>query len=133
MTKIRMGRHNAVSAERFHLIRGAIGSGMSDQEVMRKYDIKRTTLNYIQKSKTYYEYQLYTEKLPAARKIGKVIAPKSGLAFEDIPLSLAECKQEKNRLHKHCEALEESIGFWGAIAGIVMFVIVIIGLTIIWR
>lgn len=83
-TKLKMGMHNRITAERFHLIKAALADGMSEAAVMARYDIKRTTMRYIQKSVNYYEYRLYTETLPAARKMPKVIAPSSGLAFEDF-------------------------------------------------
>lgn len=84
MTKLKMGRHNCVSAERFHTIKAAMAEGLSDAAIMAKYDIKKTTLKYIKKSTNFYEYRLFTEILPAARKMPTVIAPSSGLAFEDF-------------------------------------------------
>lgn len=81
--KLRMGMHNAITAERFKIIKAAIAGGMTDAQVMSRYEIKRTTLKYIKKSVTYYEYRLYTEVLPAARKVPQVIEPNSGVAFED--------------------------------------------------
>lgn len=122
MAKLRMGRHNAISAERFHIIRGAIAEGMSDEQVMKKYDIKHTTLAYIQKSKTYYEYQLYTEKLPAAKKIGKVIAPSSGLTFEDYDMK--KIKQEN-------EDLKYSLGVWIGIAIVASVIVLMFGIAVI--
>lgn len=81
---IKMGMHNRISPERFHLIKAALAEGVGEQELMAKYDIKKTTLNYIKKSTNFYEYRLLTETLPAARKMPKVIAPSSGLEFEDF-------------------------------------------------
>ncbi len=82
-TKLRMGMHNPITAERFKIIKAAILGGMSEEEVMRRYEIKRTTLKYIKRSMTFYEYRLWTETLPAARKMAPVIEPNSGVAFED--------------------------------------------------
>lgn len=91
---IKMGRHNRITAERFHIIKAALAEGMSENAVMTKYEIKTTTLRYIQKSVNYYEYRLYTEMLPAARKMPKVVAPSSGLEFEDISYK----KRKTNKL-----------------------------------
>lgn len=81
---IKMGMHNRISPERFHIIKASISEGMGDNTAMAKYGIKKTTLNYIKKSTNFYEYRLLTETLPAARKMPKVIAPSSGLEFEDF-------------------------------------------------
>lgn len=83
MTKLKMGMHNPITAERFKIIKAALAGGMDDDAVMRRYEIKKTTLRYIKKSVTFYEYRLYTETLPAARKMPTVYGAKSGLAFED--------------------------------------------------
>lgn len=84
MTKLKMGMHNPITAERFHIIKAALTEGISEDGVMAKYGIKRTTLKYIKTSINFYEYRLRTETLPAARKMPTVIAPSSGLAFEDF-------------------------------------------------
>lgn len=81
---MKMGMHNSITPERFHLIKAALAEGMSEETAMQKYDIKRTTLKYIKKSTSFYEYRLLTEYLPAARKMPKVVAPSSGLEFEDF-------------------------------------------------
>lgn len=81
---IKMGKYNAITPERFHLIKAALAEWVSDSEVMAKYEIKKTTLRYIKRSTSFYEYRLLTEALPAARKMPKVVAPSSGLEFEDF-------------------------------------------------
>lgn len=81
--RLRMGMHNCITAERFHIIKGAIADGMAGPAIEKKYNIKRTTLSYIRKARSYYEYQLLTERLPRAKKMPKVYGEKSGLPFED--------------------------------------------------
>lgn len=82
MVSIRMGAANRVTAERFHVIKGALAENLSDQTIMRKYGVKKTTLNYIKISKNFYEYRLRTEPLPGARKMPKIYNS-YGLAYED--------------------------------------------------
>ena len=81
--RLRMWMHNRITAERFHIIKGAIAGGMAGPTIEKKYNIKRTTLSYIRKARSYYEYQLLTERLPRAKKMPKVYGEKSGLPFED--------------------------------------------------
>lgn len=97
---IKMGRYNRITAERFHVIKAALAEGMSDSAVMAKYEIKKTTLRYIQKSASFYEYRLFTEMLPAARKMPKVIAPSSGLEFEDISYKKKKVAKNPAATHK---------------------------------
>lgn len=97
-TKLKMGRHNPVTAERFKLIKAALAGGMSDEGVMRRYEIKRTTLSYIKRSVTFYEYRLLTETLPAARKMPTVVEPNSGVAYEDY--SMARKRKSANGASK---------------------------------
>lgn len=128
MTKLKMGIHNQIDAERFHLIRGAMADGMPDEQLMKKYEIKQTTLRYIRKSKTYYEYRLYTEALPAARKMGKVIAPSSGLAFEDYsPRKKRTLERENCKLKTENSNLKLSLTIWIAVATICAIIIGVMG------
>lgn len=121
MTKLKMGINNALTAERFHLIKAAIAEGMGDEAVMAKYEIKTTTLKYIKISENFYEYRLRTEIIPAARKMPKVIAPSSGLEFEDFSIM---DKQKKVKKRPTCEDDAK-----GCIAALVaMFGIMILGL-----
>lgn len=106
MTKLKMGRHNAITAERFHQIKGALAEGMSADAVMTKYGVKHTTLRYIEISKNFYEYRLRTETLPAARKMPTVIAPSSGLAFEDF--SYRKKRPSKRQLGQRARREEET-------------------------
>lgn len=106
MVKLKMGRHNAITAERFHQIKGALAEGMSADAVMAKYEVKSTTLRYIETSKDFYEYRLRTETLPAARKMPTVIAPSSGLAFEDF--SYRKKRLSKRQLEQRDRREEEA-------------------------
>lgn len=81
--KLRMGMHNRITAERFHVIKGAIADGMAGPAIEKKYNIKHTTLGYIRRAKTYYQYRLLTEGVPRAKKMPKVYGEKSGLIFEE--------------------------------------------------
>lgn len=81
--KLKMGMHNPVTKERFQVIKGALAGGMTREAVKKKYNIKDTTLRYIRRAETYYEYRLLTERLPRAKKMPKVYGEKSGLPFED--------------------------------------------------
>lgn len=125
MTKLKMGMHNTITAERFHIIKAALAEGMGEEAVMAKYGIKKTTLKYIEKSNNFYEYHLRTETLPAARKMPKVIAPSSGLEFEDF--SYKRPKQSKITAERRASREDES----GArVVGIVAILgIAIIGLV----
>lgn len=81
--KLRMGMHNRITAERFHVIKEAIADGMAGPTIEKKYNIKHTTLSYIRRAKTYYQYRLLTEGVPRVKKMPKVYGQKSGLPFED--------------------------------------------------
>lgn len=130
MTKLKMGRHNAITAERFHQIKGALAEGMSADAVMTKYEVKHTTLRYIEISKNFYEYRLRTETLPAARKMPTVIAPSSGLAFEDF--SYRKKRPSKRQLEQQARREEEaSTRMFGLVAIVAMAVIGMIAVGII--
>lgn len=96
MTNLRMGSANRVTAERFHLIKGALAEHMPDEQVMSKYQIKKTTLQYIKKSKTFYEYRLRTEAIPSARRMPKVVEYSSGVAYEDYDYRKRLCKDKRD-------------------------------------
>jgi hypothetical protein len=81
--KLKMGMHNPVTKERFQVIKGALAGGMTREAVKKKYNIKDTTLSYIRRAETYYEYRLLTERLPRPKKMPTVYGEKSGLPFED--------------------------------------------------
>lgn len=126
MTKIKMGKYNTVTPERFHLIKATLAEGMSDESVMEKYGIKRTTLRYIKKSTNFYEYRLLTEILPASRKMPKVVAPSSGLEFEDFSWKK---KKSKPSAEKCASREDESTAhIVGIIAIVAMTVIGVVGL-----
>lgn len=134
MTKIKMGKYNTVTPERFHLIKATLAEGMSDESVMEKYGIKRTTLRYIKKSTNFYEYRLLTEILPASRKMPKVVAPSSGLEFEDFSWKK---KSNKVRAEKCANREDETTArIVGIIAIVAIVVIGIMGLGLlmsIWK
>lgn len=128
MTKLKMGMHNRITAERFHIIRGAVLGGMNDEEVMRRYEIRRTTLKYIKKSRTFYEYRIWTETLPAARKMPTVYGVKSGLAFEDYKPKRCEFKP----LHKSAQAEEYCFSII-AILVLALVIISLLAITVIYK
>lgn len=129
MTKLKMGMHNRITLERFELIRSAITEGMSDQEIMRRYGIKHTTLQYIAKSETFYEYRLYTETLPAARKMPTVIMPSSGLALEDYEPKKCRAKSQENTVDRQSESLANRVCLGLLIiAGLMMVFAIVIAL-----
>lgn len=118
--RLRMGMHNRITAERFHIIKGAIAGGMAGPTIEKKYNIKRTTLSYIRKAGSYYEYQLLAERLPRAKKMPKVYGEKSGLPFEDygygpIFFSVKKVKPtdelKSNRLDREATKSVECVGW----------------------
>lgn len=126
VTKLKMGMYNRISPERFHLIKAAISEGMDDELVMRKYEIKRTTLRYIKRSINFYEYRMLTEVLPAARKMPKVIAPNSGLEFEDFSYR----KKQNKKAFRKCSCDERTdckVCFTAIISIAVVGLVVILG------
>lgn len=120
--KLRMGMHNPITAERFKIIKAAIIGGMNDEAVMRRYGIKRTTLKYIQKSTTFYEYRLYTEVIPAARKMPKVVEPNSGVAYEDYG---DVTRKRSDDLDRDAERTAYASGMWAVVVIAVLALICI--------
>lgn len=110
--KLRMGMHNPITAEHFKIIKTALAGGMSDDAVMQRYEIKKTTLGYIKKSATFYEYRLYTEMLPAARKMPKVVEPNSGVAYEDYG---SITRRRSNELDREAERTAYAAGMWAVL------------------
>lgn len=127
MTKLKMGMHNAITKERFSLIKAALAEGMSEDAVMTKYEIKRTALKHIQKSTNFYEYRLYTEILPAARKLPTVIAPSSGLAFEDF--SYRKRKTPRTKEETERRSWQEDMYYNRMVGTIAISIIAIIGIV----
>lgn len=132
--KLRMGMHNRITAERFHVIKGAIADGMAGPAIEKKYNIKRTTLSYIRKASSYYEYQLLTERLPRAKKMPKVYGEKSGLPFEDygytpIFFSIKKVKpvdeMKSNRLDREATKSAECVG-WVLMGALFLFLAAIL-------
>lgn len=130
---MKMGINNKITAERFHQIKGGLASGLSDDEVMRRFQIRKTTLRYIQLSKTFYEYRLRTEKCTRRRKMPVVYGPTSGIAFEDYWSLRRKCAQrdcERCHSDESSERLTEC-GFWGLIALRVVAAVIMLGLIVI--
>ena len=127
MTKLKMGIHNRITSERFHTIKGALAGGMSDGEVMARYEIKKTTLRYIKSSTTFYEYRLRTETLPAARKISPVVMPSSGLALEDYGWRKSKRRQEV-QMRRDDDAATRMVGIVSLTA--LIFITLIVGVMI---
>lgn len=132
--KLRMGIHNRITAERFHTIKGAIANGMTGPAIEKKYDVKRTTLQYIRRAKTFYEYRLLTERLPRGKKMPTVYGEKTGLPFEDygytpIFFSVKKVKPTQtelsNRLDQEAESSARGIGLMLTAALVVVGIAVI--------
>lgn len=81
----RMGMHNRITAERFHTIKGALALHESDDSIMRKYQIRNTTLRYIKQCKNFYEYRLRTERCKMRGRAPKVVLPVCGMELIDYP------------------------------------------------
>ncbi len=118
--KLKMGIHNPVTKERFQVIKGALVGGMTREAVKKKYNIKDTTLSYIRRAETYYEYRLLTERLPRPKKMPTVYGEKSGLPFEDygygpIFFSVKKVKPtdelKSNRLDREATKSVECVGW----------------------
>lgn len=117
--KLKMGMHNPVTKERFQVIKGALAGGMTREAVKKKYNIKDTTLRYIRRAETYYEYRLLAERLPRPKKMPTVYGEKSGLPFEDygygpIFFSVKKVKpthkEVSNRLDREADVTARAVG-----------------------
>ncbi len=120
---LKMGTSNKITAERFHAIKGALGHGLDDVRVMADFGIKATTLRHIKRSKTYYEYRLRTEYIPAARKMPQVVAEQSGLAFEDyMPTRKQVVRYKAEKADREAAHTAWAFGIWALTAMIVMII-----------
>ncbi len=126
---MKMGVHNRITAERFHEIKGALAVGTSDDEVMRKFQIRKTTLRYIKLSQSFYEYRLRTEKCVKTGKPIIVYAPTSGIAFEDYR------PRRKNKTHGSYKQVSgykaTECGLWGVIILSLTGIVIMFGLIVI--
>lgn len=123
--------HNPITAERFHTIKAALAEGMGEDEVMTKYEIKRTTLKYIKTSINFYEYRLRTETLPAARKMPTVIAPSSGLAFEDFSYKKKKAPKKFGSMNND-KMKDQAISAVVAVTAFACIAIVALAALIVW-
>lgn len=96
MASIRMGQNNRITAERWHKVKGALASGMSNKEIMERYHIGATTLGRIKNTDTFYEYRLKTEKIRSC-KMDPVMSSAVEVYFEDFGPG-AKCYNKKVNL-----------------------------------
>ena len=82
MAKLKMGMHNRVTERRFYTIKGALNKGMGNAKAMAKFKVGDSTIRKIRRCKNFREYRLENH---AKHVEIKVVAPGSGLLFEDYP------------------------------------------------
>lgn len=122
---IKMGFNNPVTAERFHKIKGALASGMNSDEVMRQFNIRKTTLGRIRKADTFYEYRLLNERSTTLRAPIIVVQPDSGVAYEDYGPGVKQKQKRDERFTTHRLDLEsDRTAMWlGILLGVMTIVV----------
>lgn len=82
--KLRMGMHNRITKERWEAIKDDCNKGLPTTKIAKRHSVSEGTVRKVRRNRTYHEYRLRevrNRKEPMA-----VIAPTSGLPFEDFEL-----------------------------------------------
>lgn len=104
MAKLKMGIHNRITERRFYAIKTALNKGMACAKAMATFRVSKSTINKVRRCKNYRDYKLENQ---AKHVEIKVIAPKSGLMFEDYaPKSL----HHTNALDREAENTAKAAG-----------------------
>lgn len=82
--KPRMGMHNRITKERWEAIKDDCNQGMPTTEIAKRRSVSEGTVRKVRRSKDFHEYRIRADEQVRSRKPIVVIAPKSGLAFEDF-------------------------------------------------
>lgn len=82
--KLRMGMHNRITHDRFQAIKDDLNNGLPVQKVAKRHSVSDSTVRKVRRSRNFNEYRIDAEALKNRRNQIVVIAPKSGLPFEDF-------------------------------------------------
>lgn len=80
----KMGMHHPVTLERFTTIKQALNKGMQNNKAAKEFGFSLSTIQRIRRSKDYHTYRIRADKQIRSRQAMVVIAPKSGLPYEDF-------------------------------------------------
>lgn len=82
--KLRMGMHNRITRDRFQAIKDDLNNGLLVQKVAKRHSVSDATVRKVRRSRNFNEYRIDAEALKNRRNQIVVVAPKSGLPFEDF-------------------------------------------------
>lgn len=81
---LRMGMHNRITCDRFQAIKDDLNNGLPTTKVAKRHSVSDSTVRKIKRSKNFKEYRIDAEALKNRQSQIVVVAPKSGLSFEDF-------------------------------------------------
>lgn len=94
--KLKMGRNNRITEERFRKIKAETKLKTHDKEIMARFNIGRSTLSSIKRAKTYAEYLILTRRKTENHRPVIVLTSYCGLPFIDYPMTKEGRKMEQN-------------------------------------
>lgn len=130
--KLRMGIHNRVTSDRFQAIKDDLNNGFPVAKVAKRHSVSDSTVRKVRRSKNFREYRISAEDLKNRRQSIVVVAPKSGLSFEDFgpkPIFSSKMLKSKGMDGSHHD-VEKPTKITGIIAlgivGIIVLALVIV-------
>lgn len=137
--KLRMGMHNRVTIDRWQAIKDDLNAGIPVAKAAKRHSVSEGTVRKVRRSKNFHEYRIRAEELKKARHEIVVIAPKSGIPFEDFgPKPFFSSKTLKprnpvisNRLDRESDNAAKSVGLIFLLATVGLSIIGIVGLVVI--
>lgn len=82
--KLRMGMHNRITRDRWQAIKDDLNNGLPVQKVAKRHSVSDSTVRKVRRSRSFNEYRIDAEALRNRRNNIVVVAPKSGIPFEDF-------------------------------------------------
>lgn len=82
--KLRMGMHNRITRDRWQAIKDDCNKGMPTTKIAKRHSVSDSTVRKVRRSRSFNEYRIDTEALKNRRNPIVVVAPKSGIPFEDF-------------------------------------------------
>lgn len=82
--KLRMGMHNRITRDRWQAIKDDLNNGLPVSKVSKRHSVSDSTVRKVRRSRSFNEYRIDAEALKNRRNQIVVVAPKSGLPFEDF-------------------------------------------------
>lgn len=133
--KLRMGMHNRITRDRWQAIKDDLNKGLPVPKVSKRHSVSDSTVRKVRRSRSFNEHRIDAEALKNRRQPIVVVAPKSGLAFEDFgarPIFSSKMFKPKgptmnDRLEREAEKSAKTFGI--VVLGIVG--LIVLGLSLV--